>query len=166
MRAPHRIRPKLDQDTFICNSDPNVLNSFYTRILGEDGASVLPEDVKWLAITHKSFDQGRRGFNERLSVLGRRIVELQTSLALLEAPSGKPKKLLGQVDVFGRAPFVHPQTESVGNVTLEAKKAITDKRRMAQLAEKYRVGEVLRWQPIMVCWGRSAVQRDILLIRT
>lgn len=111
---------------------------------------MLPEDVKWLAITHKSFDQGRRGFNERLTVLGRRIVELQTSLALLEAPRGKSSRYQGQVDVFGRAPFVHPQTESVGNVTLEAKKAITDKRRMAQLAEKYRVGEVLRWHPKMV----------------
>jgi len=112
---------------------------------------VLPEDVKWLAITHKSFDQGRRGFNERLAVLGRRIVELQTSLALLDAPSGKKMRYQGQVDVFGRAPFVHPQTESVGNVTLEAKKAITDRRRVAQLAEKYRVGEVLRWHPKLVC---------------
>lgn len=89
-------------------------------------------------------------------MLGRRIVELQTSLALLEAPSGKQKRLLGQVDVFGRTPFVHPQTESVGNVTLEAKKAVTEKARMAQLAEKYRVGEVLRWQPVMVCLGKES----------
>jgi large subunit ribosomal protein L15 len=31
---------------------------------------MLSEEVKWLAITHKSFDQGRRGFNDRLANMG------------------------------------------------------------------------------------------------
>lgn len=31
---------------------------------------MLSEEVKWLAITHKGFDQGRRGFNDRLTNMG------------------------------------------------------------------------------------------------
>lgn len=31
---------------------------------------MLSDEVKWLAVTHKSFDQGRRGFNDRLAFLG------------------------------------------------------------------------------------------------
>lgn len=39
-------------------------------MLGEDGDKMLSEEVKWLAVTHKSFDQGRRGFNDRLAFIG------------------------------------------------------------------------------------------------
>lgn len=39
-------------------------------MLGEDGDKMLSEEVKWLAVTHKSFDQGRRGFNDRLAFVG------------------------------------------------------------------------------------------------
>jgi len=39
-------------------------------MLGEGGEKVLSEEVKWLAVTHKSFDQGRRGFNDRLAFVG------------------------------------------------------------------------------------------------
>lgn len=31
---------------------------------------MLTDEVKWLAVTHKSFDHGRRGFNDRLAFLG------------------------------------------------------------------------------------------------
>lgn len=47
-----------------------MLDQFYIRMLGTGGDKVLSEEVKWLAITHKSFDQGRRGFNDRLTLLG------------------------------------------------------------------------------------------------
>jgi large subunit ribosomal protein L15 len=42
----------------------------YVRLLGEGGDKLLSEEVKWLAVTHQSYDQGRRGFNDRLSYLG------------------------------------------------------------------------------------------------
>ena len=32
---------------------------------------MLTEEVKWLAVTHKSFDHGKRGYNDRLAYLGR-----------------------------------------------------------------------------------------------
>lgn len=52
------------------NSDPKKLDQFYIRMLGEGGEMVLSEEVKWLAVTHKSYDQGRRGFNDRLAFIG------------------------------------------------------------------------------------------------
>ena len=53
-----------------CNSDPEKLDRFYIKFLGRGGDTVLTEEVKWQAITHKSFDQGRRGFNDRLAFFG------------------------------------------------------------------------------------------------
>jgi large subunit ribosomal protein L15 len=53
------------------NDDPARLDQFYVRILGPAGPRMLPEEIKWLAVTHKSFDQGRRGFNDRLAFFGR-----------------------------------------------------------------------------------------------
>ena len=54
------------------NNDPEQLDAMYDRLLGQGGREMLPEEVKWLAVTHKSFDQGRRGFNDKLALLGRR----------------------------------------------------------------------------------------------
>lgn len=52
------------------NNDPAKLDDFYGRFLGRDGQRMLPEEIKWLAVTHKSFDYGRRGFNTRLAYFG------------------------------------------------------------------------------------------------
>lgn len=52
------------------NNDPARLDEVYNRLLGPGGSKMLPEELKWLAVTHKSFDQGRRGFNDRLALLG------------------------------------------------------------------------------------------------
>lgn len=52
------------------NNDPKKLDEVYDRLLGPNGSRLLPEELKWLAVTHKSFDQGRRGFNDRLALVG------------------------------------------------------------------------------------------------
>jgi len=52
------------------NNDPAKLDAMYNRLLGSNGDRVLPDETKWLAVTHKSFDQGRRGFNTRLAYFG------------------------------------------------------------------------------------------------
>lgn len=52
------------------NEDPAKLDEFYERFLGRNGSRLLPEEIKWLAVTHKSFDFGRRGFNTRLAFYG------------------------------------------------------------------------------------------------
>ena len=151
MKAPYRIRPKTDRDELVMNSDPAVLDSFYVKMLGPGGDQVLPEDIKWLAVTNKTFDQGRRGFNERLAFFGRKIVEMQSSLALLDANrEAWWYKSKGKVDTFGRQPFVHPQTVVAAKVTTEARDAITETRRLAQLAESYGARNVIRWNPRLV----------------
>jgi len=70
MKAPYPIRLADPAKKWECNSDPALLDKFYIRFLGRGGDQMLTEEVKWLAITHKSFDQGRRGFNDRLAYMG------------------------------------------------------------------------------------------------
>lgn len=71
MSMPIRVRPKVKNNEFQCNNDPRKLDEMYTTFLGEGGDKWLSEETKWLAVTHKSFDQGKRGFNDRLSYLGK-----------------------------------------------------------------------------------------------
>lgn len=47
------------------------MDEFYRSLLGPNGDKMLSEEIKWLAVTHKSFDQGRRGYNDRLALLGK-----------------------------------------------------------------------------------------------
>ena len=70
MAAPFRIRPPPRGPVFKVNEDPHRLDEVYVRILGPGGDKMLSDEVKWLAVTHKSFDHGRRGFNDRLAYLG------------------------------------------------------------------------------------------------
>ena len=70
MVAPVRLRPPPKGPAFIVNEDPRRLNEVYVRMLGQGGDKVLSDEVKWLAVTHKSFDHGRRGHNDRLAFLG------------------------------------------------------------------------------------------------
>ena len=75
MTAPFRSKPVVDND-YPVNEDPEKLDRVYERVLGPDGHKMLTEEVKWLAVTHKSFDHGRRGYNDRLAFLGMHIGEM------------------------------------------------------------------------------------------
>jgi len=70
MAMPVRTRMRATDQRFEVNDKPEVLDQAYTRMLGKGGDAMLPEEVKWLAVTHKSFDHGRRGSNDRLAFLG------------------------------------------------------------------------------------------------
>jgi large subunit ribosomal protein L15 len=72
MKAPFSPHVTKDPSRSIwkVNTDPDKLDQMYEKLLGRDGANMLPDEIKWLAVTHKSFDQGRRGFNDRLAYLG------------------------------------------------------------------------------------------------
>jgi large subunit ribosomal protein L15 len=70
MVAPFRTRPLPKGPVFKVNEDPRRLDEAYNKMLGKNGDKVLSDEVKWLAVTHKSFDHGRRGFNDRLAFLG------------------------------------------------------------------------------------------------
>lgn len=70
MMAPVRSKPPVANNDFVVNSDPEKLDRVYNQVLGRDGDQMLTDEVKWLAVTHKSFDHGRRGYNDRLALLG------------------------------------------------------------------------------------------------
>lgn len=74
MAAPVRVRARPKQ-TFIVNEDPAKLDIMYNKLLGQNGSKMLHDETKWLAVTHKSFDQGRRGFNDRLSFMGKSSIQ-------------------------------------------------------------------------------------------
>ncbi|OJD27657.1 hypothetical protein ACJ73_00945 [Blastomyces percursus] len=145
MKAPIRLRGGPDIPEYPVNSDPNILDQFYIRILGPDGDKMLTEEVKWQTVTHKSFDQGRRGFNERLSYLGKQIVQLQASLSLLESSSvSSPPKF---EDPYDRTPFEHPSLQGLDALTVDNKNTMINRTKLAALAEQYKLQEVLRWVP-------------------
>lgn len=71
MKAPYRASPPKEQvRVLVCNSDPQKLDEVYVRFLGRGGDKLLSDESKWLAVTAKSFDHGRRGFNDRLAFFG------------------------------------------------------------------------------------------------
>ena len=71
MTAPFSIKKMPDRhNVWLVNESQEKLDDFYVRFLGEGGDKLLTDEVKWLAVTHKSFDQGRRGYNDRLAFLG------------------------------------------------------------------------------------------------
>ena len=70
MTAPVRLRPRNPGNDYTINEDPHRLNKVYLQVLGQGGDTMLTDEVKWLAVTHKSFDQGRRGYNDRLAFFG------------------------------------------------------------------------------------------------
>ena len=145
MTMPFRIRNVPKANEWICNDDPRKLDAMYVRLLGEGGDKMLSEEVKWLAITHKSFDQGRRGFNDRLAYFGKRIVEMQISVAVVNMP--RPPEKSNAPDEFGRQPFEHPALDGLLNLTPMLKADILDKRRLYALSDRYGLTNVLRWKP-------------------
>lgn len=172
--APNRpYRP--EHAEFKVNEDPEKLDKVLTRVLGKDGDRLLTDEVKWLAVTHKSFDHGRRGFNDRLAFLGtwphtavvgewaadvrsstgKRIVELQASLHMIAASATTSEPSIP--DQWGREPFKDPVLEGLAGLTMERKMEVLNKKRMGKLASKYGLSTVLRWKPNQVC---RCCQRD------
>ncbi|KAK8187062.1 ribonuclease-III-like-domain-containing protein [Phyllosticta capitalensis] len=145
MAAPVRLRPINPKNLWKVVEDPVALDEMYKRMLGPSGNKLLPEEVKWLAVTHKSFDHGRRGHNDRLAFLGRRIVELQASLALLNVSSKKQHTNLP--DAFDRRPFEHEALRGVHNVSEGVKSYYVSKQKLANIAAGLGVDRVLRWKP-------------------
>ncbi|KAJ5562465.1 hypothetical protein N7535_003081 [Penicillium sp. DV-2018c] len=144
-KAPFSLHLDSKRPAFHVNSDPLMLDRFYIRLFGSGGEKLLSDETKWLAVTHKSFDQGRRGFNDRLAFLGKRIVQLQASLALAQgAPRAGPAP-----DKFGRVPFTHPALDGLHNLSSEKKRILTERQKLAELADKYDLQKVLRWSPRM-----------------
>jgi len=146
MTAPIRMRQHKPNNDYRVNENPQRLDQVYVQVLGQDGDKMLSDEVKWLAVTHKSFDQGRRGYNDRLAFFGKRIVDLQSSLAILSShpATGSPAP---PSDSFEREPFQHPALESIPRLTEAVRKDVTSRKRISDIAQRYGLLSVLRWKP-------------------
>ncbi|KAL2062676.1 hypothetical protein VTL71DRAFT_5748 [Oculimacula yallundae] len=146
MKAPYPWRIKDTTKQWECNSDPKRLDRFYINFLGRGGDKVLTDEIKWLAITHKSFDQGRRGFNDRLAFFGRRILNMQTNIALIHSPTAtKTQSAADPSD--DRLHFAHPALEGLQNLTDAPISEILTKDRLGPLATQMGMREIMRWTP-------------------
>ena len=64
--APFSVRVR---QPYIVNDSPKKLDAMYRELFGTDKFN-LPDDLKWQAVTHKSFDHGRQPYNEKLMFMG------------------------------------------------------------------------------------------------
>ena len=79
-------------------------------------------------------------------MIGKQIVHLQGSLALLEgSPSKSPR------DPYGRRPFDHPALDGAEILSNGTRGELLDKKAVAELAAQYGLPQVLRWLPKNVC---------------
>ncbi|SPN98945.1 related to RNase III domain protein [Cephalotrichum gorgonifer] len=144
-KAPFSIgRPKNPKrSVWTVNEDPAVLDKFYERFLGSQGAGLLPEELKWLAVTHKSFDQGRRGFNDRLAYFGRQAIIQEVTKNIIS--SAEPAKPI--VDPHGRQPFQHPALAGLDHLVEKQPHDVISREKMHKVALEVGLLKVLRWKP-------------------
>lgn len=79
---------------------------------------------------------------------GKRILELQTSLALLS--TGKASKDI-PADPFGRTHFQHPSLEGVEALLGTASAYFLHHKAISSLAAGYDIPDIVRWWPRKVC---------------
>ncbi|PFH59007.1 hypothetical protein XA68_12936 [Ophiocordyceps unilateralis] len=153
-QTPERMKAPLQMDfardprnkIWAVNNDPARLDEMYTRLLGPGGSRLLPEELKWLAVTHKSFDQGRRGFNDRLALMGRMALIMEATTHIISLP---PLKGTDFPDPYKRKPFSHPQLASIDNLAIEGPRHVVGKEKLYALALAVGMGSVVRWKPRM-----------------
>ncbi|KAK2616937.1 hypothetical protein QQS21_000026 [Conoideocrella luteorostrata] len=142
MQLDHAKSPR--NKVWSVNNDPAKLDEMYDRLLGPGGSRMLPEELKWLAVTHKSFDQGRRGFNDKLALMGRLTLVME---ATKEIVSKAPLQGSRQADELGRVPFEHEQLASVDNLNVEGPKDVVGKEKLFGFASSMGLLDVVRWKP-------------------
>ena len=80
-----------------------------------------------------------------MGFLGKRLVNLQTCLLLLNRSDGGPR--YDPPDEYDREPFRHPGIDLLPRLTEEEKGSLTHKARIATFAQRRGLLGVLRWTP-------------------
>ncbi|RCI11668.1 hypothetical protein L249_7723 [Ophiocordyceps polyrhachis-furcata BCC 54312] len=152
--TPERMKAPMQMDfakdprnkIWVVNSDPARLDTMYNRLLGPGGSKMLPDELKWLAVTHKSFDYGRRGFNDRLAMMGRMALVLEATMYIVNKP---PDPKTAFPDPYHRKPHKHPQLSSIDNLAIEGPRQMIGKEKLYALALGVGMPSVIRWKPRM-----------------
>lgn len=149
LKAPHGFslnRIKVPQRAiWHVNEDPAKLDEFYERFLGRNGSRMLPEEIKWLAVTHKSFDYGRRGFNTRLAFFGRQIMVHEAMNEIMTSSHISENQQLA--DPWNRKHFESPALQNVDKLSTTRPQDIMSVSNLAAFAINVRLNEVVRWKP-------------------
>jgi large subunit ribosomal protein L15 len=82
--------------------------------------------------------------------LGKRIVQLQASLLLVQNPGNYKTEVPPLSNGDLRKTIKHPALEGLENLTLDNRGWFTHKFNVARVAEKYGLLKVLRWAPVKV----------------
>lgn len=83
------------------------------------------------------------------NLIGRRIINLQTTIALLNSKVATSTQ--SQPDkTDGRVPFTHPALEGLTNLTDAPISEVLTKYRLGAIATKAGMRDILRWQPRQV----------------
>ncbi|KAI8966146.1 RNase III domain-containing protein [Daldinia sp. FL1419] len=150
MKAP--FSPHITKDpsrsVWRVNESPEKLDEALRRFLGREGDRILPDELKWLAVTHKSFDQGRRGFNDRLAFLGRQICVFECTQYIIDSPSTY-KGLENDPFADRREPFEDPALRGINNLFETQPSDVFDLTKLARLAIDTGLTNVVRWKPRM-----------------
>ncbi|KAI5786491.1 ribonuclease-III-like-domain-containing protein [Peziza echinospora] len=158
-RAPHRVRAPAQE--FKVNDSLEALDNMYERLFGrgKEGVALLPEDLRWQAVTHLSFDHGRQPFNNKLAFMGRRIVFYHVNIHLLnQKPANTP---LASSDpetpatvssdtqtYLAPVPFTHPDYKNIDGATYEAVGELTAENHLGDYARLAGIPQVMRWKPM------------------
>ncbi|KAI5802132.1 ribonuclease-III-like-domain-containing protein, partial [Pyronema domesticum] len=149
-RAP--VAPRARKH-FQVNDDPAVLNRMYLKLFGKEMG--LSEEVKWQAVTHKSFDHGRQPFNSKLRFFGKRLLQMHASLSLLNSQptnsteEAKPTvyKSLEGAHYQNPEPFVHEDFKNIDAVTQENIEKALDSGLLMPIIKESGLADVMRWKP-------------------
>lgn len=90
------------------------------------------------------------------AMLGKQIILLQASLALLEGSPSRPPR-----DSYDRRPFNHPALDGAEILSSGTRSELIDKKNVAELAFQYDLPGVLRWLPKNVCGTLSSAFGDM-----
>ncbi|KAI0429527.1 RNase III domain-containing protein [Xylaria sp. FL1042] len=145
--SPH-ITKEPARSVWHVNADPKRLDAALNAFLGRDGERMLPEELKWLAVTHKSFDQGRRGFNDRLAFLGRQICMMEAMESIITSPP-KYDEIAADPYAEMRQPFEASALRSLDNLSQRQPNDIMKLEGLTKLAVSTGLSEVVRWKPRM-----------------
>ncbi|TLS30303.1 hypothetical protein PpBr36_02798 [Pyricularia pennisetigena] len=156
------MRNPSNRQVFKVNESQEKLDRFYNNFLGRDGELMLGDEAKWLSVTHKSFDQGRRGFNARLANYGKQILRMEITQMILASPPVQRAEPSTEDGVETRKPFEHPALARVDNLAHISHRDIIDEVKLARLGTEYGLHEVVRWQPKQVSSMDSSGLHNVL----
>ena len=121
------LHPIRKRKPYAVNEEFSKVQTIYNRFLGNAYSDPLPIAIIWQVFTHKSFAHGSKPYNENLSFLGKRLIQMQ---------------ILDEV----LATF----NEGICAIKPGLLEQLTNVKSLCNVAIEYNFDEVIRWKPRMV----------------